>query len=68
MDDAAEQLYAAWPERLYAIDERGRIALKGAPGPFGFEPERLAAWLAARSEARNAPGRGPAPPPHARTP
>jgi hypothetical protein len=30
------------------IDERGAIALKGELGPFGFDPDALDAWLAAR--------------------
>lgn len=48
MDNRADQLYAAWPERLYVIGADGTIAYKGGPGPFEFEPEELEAWLAAR--------------------
>ena len=48
MDDAADHLYAGWPERIYVIDERGVIAFKGELGPFGFDPEALESWLAAR--------------------
>jgi hypothetical protein len=48
MDDAAEKAYAAWPERLYVIDEHGRVAYKGKTGPFGFEPDEVDAWLAAK--------------------
>jgi iodothyronine deiodinase-like protein len=44
----ADELYAGWPERLYVIDEQGRIAYKGKTGPFGFEPEEIAQWLEAR--------------------
>ncbi|HVS04242.1 MAG TPA: deiodinase-like protein, partial [Thermoanaerobaculia bacterium] len=29
MDDAANALYAGWPERLYVIDETGSIVYKG---------------------------------------
>lgn len=46
MDNSANQAYAGWPERLYIIDERGVIAYKGKPGPFGYHPEEVAAWLA----------------------
>jgi peroxiredoxin len=28
------------------IDEQGRVAYKGKPGPFGYHPEEVAAWLA----------------------
>jgi iodothyronine deiodinase-like protein len=45
MDNAADQVYAGWPERLYVIDERGAIAFKGETGPFGFDPEQVDAWL-----------------------
>ena len=45
MDNQADELYAGWPERLYIIDETGRIAYKGEPGPFGYHPEEVEAWL-----------------------
>lgn len=48
IDNAADQLYAGWPERLYVIAADGTIAYKGEPGPFGFEPEEVEAWLSAR--------------------
>lgn len=44
----ADELYAAWPERLYVIAADGTIAYKGGPGPFEFDPEEVEAWLAAR--------------------
>jgi len=47
IDNAANALYAGWPERLYVIDEHGRIAYKGKTGPFGYHPEEVAAWLEA---------------------
>ena len=46
----ADELYAGWPERLYVIDEQGRIAYKGATGPFGYEPDEVEAWFAERCE------------------
>jgi len=48
MDNRAEKLYAGWPERFYIVDEQGRIAYKGEPGPFGYHPEEVEAWLAKR--------------------
>ncbi len=49
MDNAADARYAAWPERLYVIDEHGRIAYKGGMGPFDYHPEQVRAWLAERA-------------------
>ena len=55
MSNRANELYAAWPERIYIVDEQGRIAYKGKTGPFGYHPEELEAWLARRfPEARTA--------------
>ena len=48
MSNAANDAYAAWPERLYILDENGRVAYKGGNGPFKYEPNELRAWLAGR--------------------
>ncbi len=48
MDDRAMKLYAAWPERIYIIDEDGKIAYKGGIGPAGYHPEEMHAWLEKR--------------------
>ena len=48
MENPANALYSAWPERLYIVDESGRIAYKGGMGPFEFHPEEVGAWLARR--------------------
>ena len=48
IDNRANALYAGWPERFYVIDERGTVVYKGEPGPFGFKPEEVEAWLAKR--------------------
>ena len=45
MDNRANALYAGWPERFYIIDEKGTIVYKGKPGPFGYHPEEVEAWL-----------------------
>lgn len=48
IENPANAAYAAWPERLYVVDESGFIAYKGKPGPFGFHPEEVENWLATR--------------------
>ncbi len=48
MSNAANDAYAAWPERLYVIDENGQISYKGGNGPFKYDPKELRAWLAKR--------------------
>ena len=48
MNNAANDAYAAWPERLYIIDENGKIAYRGGMGPFNYNPAEVRAWLAAR--------------------
>jgi type I thyroxine 5'-deiodinase len=51
MGNAANEAYAGWPERFYVIDENGKVAFKGKPGPFGFHPEEVESWLKARFPA-----------------
>ncbi|MGC2670334.1 MAG: deiodinase-like protein, partial [Candidatus Acidiferrum sp.] len=48
MTNAANDVYAAWPERFYIIDETGRIAYRGGMGPFNYNPDEVRAWLTAR--------------------
>jgi hypothetical protein len=48
MANAADLAYSAWPERLYILDEHGRIAYRGGMGPFHYEPNEVRAWLAER--------------------
>jgi hypothetical protein len=48
MSNAADLAYSAWPERLYVIDEYGRIAYAGGMGPFNYDPKEVRAWLAKR--------------------
>jgi hypothetical protein len=43
--NSTERAYTGWPDRIYLIDSRGRIAFKSKPGPFGFKPDELAAAL-----------------------
>ena len=48
MNDAADHTYAGWPERIYIIDESGKIVYRGGLGPFNYHPEEARAWLARR--------------------
>jgi hypothetical protein len=48
MSNAANDAYAAWPERLYIVDESGQISYKGGNGPFKYDPKEVRAWLAQR--------------------
>jgi hypothetical protein len=47
IDNRAEALFGAWPERIYVLEPGGRIAFKGEMGPFGFYPEEGEKALAA---------------------
>lgn len=53
MSNAADAAYAAWPERLYVIDETGHVAYRGGMGPFNYKPAELRDWLAAKYGAVN---------------
>ncbi len=39
MTNEVDTAYKALPERLYLIDAAGRIAYRGGPGPFQFNPD-----------------------------
>ena len=41
IDDAVGSVYSGMPNRLYLIDQTGRIAFKNGRGPFGFHPRQL---------------------------
>lgn len=60
MNNAANDAYAAWPERLYIIDESGKIAYRGGMGPFHYNPSEVRSWLAARYGEVNRPEAKPA--------
>jgi len=48
MSNAADRIYGGWPERIYIIDEEGKVVYRGGLGPFGYHPEEARAWLAKR--------------------
>lgn len=45
IENRVDELYAAWPERLFVVGKDGRIAYAGKQGPWGFKPDEVAAWL-----------------------
>ena len=47
IDNQADRVFAAWPERIYILDAGGRVKYKGGMGPFGFHPEEAEKVLAA---------------------
>jgi len=54
MEDSTEKAYAAWPDRIFVVDEAGRIAVRAEPGPWGFADgvNAVARWLANRFPER----------------
>ena len=42
IDDRLASAYGGLPDRLYLVGRGGEIAFQGEPGPFGFDPEKLA--------------------------
>lgn len=64
MSNAANDAYAAWPERIYVVDESGHVAYRGGMGPFDYKPDQLRAWLAARyGPVKHEPATAPSPAP-----
>jgi hypothetical protein len=41
MSDSTDRKYYALPDRLFLVGRDGRIAFRGAPGPFGFVAAEL---------------------------
>lgn len=41
IDDRVGHAYSGMPARLYVIDKAGKVAYKGARGPFGFRPGEM---------------------------
>jgi hypothetical protein len=51
-DNTVEKTYTGWPDRIYLIDQNGRVAYKSKPGPFGFKPDELKNALQRLGDAR----------------
>ena len=45
IDNKTEAAYTAWPDRLYLIDNNGKISFKSEAGPFGFKTDLLSKGL-----------------------
>ena len=47
MDNAVNEAYAAWPDRIYVVGINGRVAVAGGRGPGGFMPglSEARSWL-----------------------
>ena len=41
MENSTDLKYYALPDRLYLVGRDGRVAYRGAPGPFGFVASEL---------------------------
>ena len=41
MENSTDRKYFALPDRLYLVGRDGRIAYRGAPGPWGFVASEL---------------------------
>ncbi len=55
MHDPVMTAYAAWPERLYLLDQDGRVAYAGGRGPHGFNPSELQDAINKLSVQKNKP-------------
>ena len=45
LDDKANQMYSAWPERIYIVSQGGIIHYRGGLGPWGCKTEEAEASL-----------------------
>src|SRR5690349_14558467 len=43
--NSTESAYTGWPDRIYLIDQNGRVTYKSKPGPFGFSANELGSAL-----------------------
>lgn len=51
MENSTDRKYYALPDRLYLIGRDGRIAYRGAPGPWGFVAAELEKAISSYLEA-----------------
>ena len=43
--NSTERACTGWPDRIYLVDQTGRVAYKSKPGPFGFKADELSAAI-----------------------
>ncbi|MGI9519014.1 MAG: deiodinase-like protein [Pirellulaceae bacterium] len=57
MDNAVNEAYKAWPDRVFLVRTDGVLAVAAARGPWGFEPglEAASEWLAHFKETGEEP-------------
>jgi len=41
IDNRVAEAYSGFPDRLYVIDQQGKVAFKSGRGPFGFIPAEM---------------------------
>jgi hypothetical protein len=46
-DNQVNANYAGWPDRFVIVGLDGKVAFMGKPGPSGFKPPEVQAWLEA---------------------
>lgn len=44
-DNAVNEAYAGWPDRLAVVGVDGKVAYYGGKGPGGFKPQEVEKWL-----------------------
>ncbi len=49
-DNRVNKAYAGWPDRMYVVGKDGKVAYQGRPGPRGFRPREVEAWLKANTK------------------
>ena len=47
LKNSADNVYHAWPDRLFLVDNKGKIVVRGDQGPWGFKPsvDDATEWL-----------------------
>ena len=56
MDNATEQTFQSWPERLFVLSATGQILYQGGKGPYDFNIDELNQFLkAALFESHSSP-------------
>ena len=54
MSNEVDEAYAALPDRLYLIDDKGDVAYRSGRGPMGFRPHEFEAAIQTHLAGRSA--------------